>query len=323
MEQQLKLAFKNIYENYNTIIIQLNDIVHDIKKLETVHKLYISNSQIDNLNYSTYIDDIKHQINIINREYEYLNDINIMNLNKFYRDLFKLYTKIVKILLNIYKENKDIIIKIWNSNEKVINETQEFKKFKKTIKYISDTTRSNNIMISENKIIEEIKKKYFTSIKIFNELKNDNNYDLNDIETLYLELELRLTELILSSELIKINLKDIKTKTDKGILGQTLIMDLTGKLEKIKVDYNIVLKLIESVFNIHTSISKKYKDLTVRISHEVSYNEDSSEKITNKENPDIILEKILPSSQQELIKNRLTEISENSEDIIIENKFEE
>lgn len=329
MEEQLKIAFKNIYDNYNIIIKQLNNIMHDIKKLETVHKLYITTNQLDNLNYSTYIDDIKHQINIINREYEYLNDINTMNLNKFYRDLFKLYTKIVKILLNVYKENKDIIIKIWNSNEKVINETPEFKKFKKTIKYISDTTRSSNVMISENKIIEEIKKKYFTSIKIFNELVADNNFDLSDIETLYLELESRLKELLLSNELIKINLNDIKIKTDKGILGQTLVMDLTGKLEKIKVDYNIVLKLVESVFNIHTSISRKYKDLTIKISSEVSYDEDSSDKLTEKEKTDKFLEKILPSScQQEyretdkIKKNKLTEISDNSEDIIIENKFD-
>ena len=259
-EEQLKNLFKIIFNNYNTIIEQLNNIVHDIQKLETVHKLYISNSQLDNLNYSTYVDDIKHQINIINREYNYLNDINTMNLNKFYRDLFKLYTKIIKILLNIYRENKDIILKIWNSNEKIINETVEFKKFKKIIKYISDTTRSNNILVSENKIIEEIKKKYYTGIKIFNELSENQTFDLTDIETLFTELETRLGELLLSCELIKINLNDIKIKTDKGILGQTLVMDLTGKLEKIKVDYNIVVKLTESVLTIHSNISKKYKE---------------------------------------------------------------
>ena len=59
-----------------------------------------------------------------------------MNINKFYRDLFKLYNKIVKTLITVYRENKDIIIKIWNSNEKVDNETSEFKKFKKNYIYI-------------------------------------------------------------------------------------------------------------------------------------------------------------------------------------------
>ena len=66
-EEQLKKSFKIIFDNYNSIIEQLNNIAHDIKKLETVHKLYISNSQIDNLNYSTYVDDIKHQINLTKR----------------------------------------------------------------------------------------------------------------------------------------------------------------------------------------------------------------------------------------------------------------
>jgi len=334
MEEQLKNNFKNIYDNYNVIIKQLNNIAHDIQKLQGVHKLYISNSQIDNVNYSIYIDDIKHQINIINCEYKYLNDVNVMNLNKFYRDLFKLYTKIVKILLNIYKENKDVIIKIWNSNEKIINETIEFKKFKKIIKYISDTTRSSNIIMPDNKIIEEIKKKYYFSIKIFNELENQI-FDLSDIETLYTELETRIKDLSLSCELIKINLEDIRIKTDKGILGQTLIMDLTGKIDKIKVDYNIMLKLSESVLNIHGSLSKKYKELTVKIANEVAYDEETSERLTDKltdKSTHKLSNKLSDKNNYQInnvsenkinIKfNNQNNNSEGSDDIIIENNFE-
>jgi hypothetical protein len=328
MEEQLRNNFKNIYDNYNNIIKQLNNIAHDIQKLEGVHKLYISDSQIDNVNYSIYIDDIKHQINIINSEYNYLNNVNNMNLNKFYRDLFKLYTKIVKILLNIYKENKDVIIKIWNSNEKIINETNEFKKFKKIIKYISDTTRSSNIIMPDNKIIEEIKRKYYTGIKIFNELEIQT-FDLSDIETLYNELETRLHDLSLSCELIKINLNDIKIKTDKGILGQTLIMDLTGKIEKIKVDYNIMLKLCESVLNIHNSLSRKYKDLTIKIANEVAYDEETSDKLTDKLTSNnlsdgkisnkVLNNKMLTDTNNTKINEGNTE---ESDDIIIENKFD-
>ena len=321
MEEQLKNNFKNIYDNYNIVIKQLNNIAHDIQKLENIHKLYISNSQIDNVNYSIYIDDIKHQINIINAEYNYLNNVNNMNLNKFYRDLFKLYTKIVKILLNIYKENKDVIIKIWNSNEKIINETNEFKKFKKIIKYISDTTRSSNIIMPDNKIIEEIKKKYYNGIKIFNELE-EQNFDLSDIEVLYTELETRLQDLSLSCELIKINLNDIKIKTDKGILGQTLVMDLTGKIEKIKVDYNIMLKLSESVLNIHYSLSRKYKDLTVKIANEVAYDEDSSDKLTDKTITNNLSENKSNNIINKIINSAIDEHTEESDDIIIENKFE-
>lgn len=297
MEEQIKINFQVIYNNYTNIHDQISNIGHDIKKLESVHTMYITSSQLDTLNYSTYVDDIKHQINIIKREYQYLNDINQMNVNKLYRDLFKLYTKIVKILLNIYKENKDIIIKIWNSNEKISHETNDFKKFKKTIKYISDTTRSSLIAISDNKIIDEIKKKYYAGIKIYDELLDSQVFDLTDIETIYQELMGRLGELNLSSELIKINLNDVKHKTDKGILGQTLIMDLSGKLEKIKVDYGIITTLLESVINIHTSISKKYKDIAFKIANEVSYDEETSERLTDRLT-DKITSKINKSEKQ-------------------------
>ena len=305
MEEQIKNNFKTICCNYNVIKNQINNIAHDIKKLENIHTVYITSEQIDKLNYSTYVDDIKHQIETIKREYNYLSDIYQMNINKFYRDLFKLYNKIVKTLITVYKENKDIIIKIWNSNEKVNNETSEFKKFKRTIKYISDTTRSSTIMVSSDKIIDEIKRKYYSSIRIYNEINNDNNFELLDIETIYGELEIRIQELSLSNELIKISLTDIQRKTDKGILGQTLVMDLNGKLDRIKVDYNIILKILESIINIHLGISKKYKDLSTKIANEVSYDEDSTEK-TDKNSIKSRLDTI------DEIKPQLSEVSDET-----------
>jgi len=309
MEEQIKNNFKTICCNYNVIKNQINNIAHDIKKLENIHTVYITSEQIDKLNYSTYVDDIKHQIETIKREYNYLSDIYQMNINKFYRDLFKLYNKIVKTLITVYKENKDIIIKIWNSNEKVNNETSEFKKFKRTIKYISDTTRSSTIMVSSDKIIDEIKRKYYSSIRIYNEINNDNNFELLDIETIYGELEIRIQELSLSNELIKISLTDIQRKTDKGILGQTLVMDLNGKLDRIKVDYNIILKILESIINIHLGISKKYKDLSTKIANEVSYDEDSSDKT----------DKNSIKSKLDTIDENKPQLSEVSDETIINN----
>ena len=314
MEEQIKNSFKIICGNYNIIKNQINNIAHDIKKLENVHTVYITSEQIDKLNYSTYVDDIKHQIETIKIEYNYLNDIYLMNINKFYRDLFKLYNKIVKTLITVYKENKDIIIKIWNSNEKVDNETSEFKKFKRTIKYISDTTRSSTIMVSSNKIIDEIKRKYYSSIRIYNEINNDTVFELSDIETIYGELEIRIQELSLSSELIKISLSDIKHKTDKGIIGQTLVMDLNGKLDRIKVDFNIILKILESINNIHIGISKKYKDLSTKIANEVSYDEESTDK----------LEKVYSKGKLESIDESKNDkgqgqVSETSDETIVNN----
>ncbi len=152
--------FSVIIVNYKEMLKNITNISDDIKKLEHVHNMYINSGKLDMLNNSIYVDDIKHQIDIIKIEYDYMSVMVQKNLNKFYRDLFKLYNKIVKNLLTIYKENKDIIIKIWNNSDKINGETNDFKKLKKTIKLISDATRSGGVYASETKIFEEIKKKY-------------------------------------------------------------------------------------------------------------------------------------------------------------------
>ena len=102
-----KIKYDSIISNYKSLIENLSNISSDIKKLENIHNAYINNDDMSSLNFSIYVDDIKHQINLTKMEYKYISDVLYLNLNKFYRDLFKLYTKIVRNLLDIYKENKD------------------------------------------------------------------------------------------------------------------------------------------------------------------------------------------------------------------------
>lgn len=268
--------FNVIISNYKHILKNITNISHDLKKLENIHSIYISTGNFDMLNHSIYVDDIKHQIEIIKIEFEYMTDIYQKNLNKLYRDLFKLYNKIIKHLMTIYKENKDIIVRIWNNNDKIDSETQEFKKLKKVIKIISDTTKTSGIYASDSKIFEEIKKKYYSKIKLYDEMDTTHMYNLDDMVLIYNEFELRLTDLKLSKELIKINLLDVKNKTARGILGQTFIMDLNGKIERINIDYKIITRLLISIMNIHLTVSTKYKSLSHTIASSVSYDEDSS-----------------------------------------------
>jgi hypothetical protein len=278
------------------------------------------------LNNSTYVDDIKHQIDIIKIEYEYISSMYQKNLNKLYRDLFKLYNKIIKYLMIIYKENKDIIIKIWNSNDKIEGETNDFKKLKKNIKLISDATRSGGVYASETKIFEEIKKKYYSKIKVYDELQKILTYNIDDISLIFAEVELRLYDLKLSKELVKINLLDVQHKTDKGILGQTFVMDLNGKVDRINIDYCIILKLLESIINIHTTLSNKYRNLSLIIATTVSYDEDSSESaaspnINNKMNKKDIMDIFVDNKPQN--KNEINDNTMIDNDINDINKFED
>jgi hypothetical protein len=269
--------YNQIIDNYRKYLSNIKNIFDDIKKLEGVHHIYINTADMSSVNYSIYVDDIKHQINITQIEYNYINDIYNINIEKLYRDLYKLYNRIIKLLLSIYKENKDIIIKIWKSSEKIDYDSSDFKKFKKSIKLISDNARSNNPLSNDNKIFDEIKKQYYFDIKVYNEINTKQQYDLNDIIKLFDNVIKRLEELYLSRELIRMNLLDIQNKTEKGILGQTFAMDLNGKSDRINVDYNIMLKLLESTLNIHLSLAERYNNISLVISKEVNYDDDTTQ----------------------------------------------
>jgi hypothetical protein len=276
--------YKSIIENYKSIYSNLKNIFEDIKVLEGVHNVYINSIDMSSLNYSIYVDDIKHQINITRNEYDYINKTYYMNIEKFYRDLFKLYNRVTKIILNIFKENKDTVVKIWNSCEKISSESSEFKKLKKCIRTHSENARSPVPIINDNKIFDEIKKQFYMDIVIYNEMGGDHKYDLDDVMRIYDNLIKRLDELYLSRELIKMNLLDIQNKTDKGVLGQTFVMDLNGKSDRINVDYSILVKILESIIGIHTALSEKYKNMAQIIADQVNYNEETSEILSMSEN---------------------------------------
>jgi len=272
--------YTKIIENYKKYNKNVKNIYEDIKKLDSVHNVYINAADMSSMNYSIYVDDIKHQINITRLEYNYINDVYNMNIDKLYRDLFKLYNKITKLILTIYKDNKDIIIKIWKSSEKLEYDSVEFKKLKKIIRNLSDNSRSNNPMSNDNKIFDEIKKQYYYEIKIYNEICNNDNYSLDDIIKIYNNISKRLEELNLSKELIRLNLLDIQMKTEKGILGQAFIMDLNGKNDRIKVDYSIMLNLLNSTLDIHLTLAEKYNKISFMIAEQVNYDEDSITPMT-------------------------------------------
>ena len=275
--------YNKIIDNYKSIHSNLKNISEDIKVLEGIHNVYINSIDLSSLNYSIYVDDIKHQINITKNEYDYINNTFDLNIDKFYRDLFKLYNKVTKIILNIFKENRDMVVKIWNSSEKILSESHEFKKLKKSIKLISENVRSPIPITNDNKIFDEIKKQFYSNIIIYNDV-GVNKYDIKDIINIYENLTKRLDELYLSKELIKMNMLDIQNKTNKGVLGQTVVMDLNGKSDRIMIDYSIIVKILESIIDIHTTLSDKYKNMAQLIADQVNYNDETVDILTPSDN---------------------------------------
>lgn len=274
--------YNKIILNYKNIKINIQNIYNDIKKLEGVHNVYINSNDLSSVNSSIYVDDIKHQINITQVEYEYVEKIYNKNLDKFYRDLFKLYNRITKLLLTIYRENRHIIIKIWNSQEKISFNSEDFRKLKKSIKLIADSARTSININNDERIFDEIKRYYYKDIIIYNELNLHQNVELEDVMKLYELIKLRLDELSYSREFISINIDDIQHKTDKGILGQTFMMDLYGKNNRIKVDYNIVITILESLISMQLNISDKYNNFSKIIAEQVNYDDELTESNSKK-----------------------------------------
>lgn len=283
--------YKKIIDNYRNYNLNIKNINDDIKNLENIHHVYINSGDMSSVNYSVYVDDIKHQINITRLEYDYINNIYILNVEKLYRDLFKLYTRITKLLLNIFKENKDTIIRLWKSTDKFSYESSEFKKLKKSIRLLADNARSNNPSTNDEKIFDEIKKQYYVNIIIYNEMNTTHNYTIDDVVIIYENLIKRFEELILSRELITLNLIDVQSKTEKGILGQTFVMDLNGKSDRIKVDYAIMVKLLESTITMNLNLAEKYNNVSKQISEQVKCDDTSTSTDSTSINDDIFLNK--------------------------------
>jgi hypothetical protein len=101
---EISEKYNKIIENYESIHSNLKNIFEDIKTLESVHNVYINSIDMSSLNYSIYVDDIKHQINITQNEHDYINRTYCMNMEKLYRDLFKLYNR---VKLELQKKPKE------------------------------------------------------------------------------------------------------------------------------------------------------------------------------------------------------------------------
>ena len=136
---------------------------------------------------------------------------------------------------------------------------------------------------------------------------------------------MKIQWLIMKLISLKINLLDIQHKTDKGILGQTFLMDLNGKVDRINIDYCIIVKLLESIVNIHTTLSNKYRNLSLIIATTVSYDEDSTDSVNspNINNNNKMKKKDIMDI---FVDKKNNENNQNNENIMVDNdinKFED
>ncbi len=242
--------FIKIEEYYDKINKNLENMSEDIKKLDNTHKYYLKSTTDDiHFHYSVYIDDIFFQKKILLCEFNCMNDIYHDNINKFYRDLYKLYNKIIKLLLSLINENNKLLLKI--------------------------NDLDNNKINIQN--IDELKKKYLINIKVFNELKSIyDNFTVDDIKILYDNIIKKNNEINDNIKQIKTHIASIEKKISKGIFIETFKISLIGTIETLTLENNLYIKIFNSILNNHLIIAKKYFFRTKNISDEVTFDEETN-----------------------------------------------
>jgi hypothetical protein len=258
----IECIFNKIYNYYNKTDENLKNMSIDLEKLNNTHLFYIKSINEENANtyinsnnfhYSVYIDDIFYQKKILTMEYECMLNINNFNIDKFYRDLYKLYLKIIKLLVNVIHENNKLVTKI--------NDIDNIK---------------NNV-----ESIEDIRKKFLSDIKIYKESDSINqkfNYD--DIKKIFNAINKRNTNINEYIKDIHKHILIVDKKVNKGMLIETFKISFNGNIESLVLEYNLYIKIFESIITNHYNISKKYYIRTKNISDEITFDEDNNSNKT-------------------------------------------
>ena len=294
----IESIFNKICNYYNKTDENLKNMSIDLEKLNTTHLFYIksineenTNTYINNNNfhYSVYIDDIFYQKKILTMEYECMLNINNFNIDKFYRDLYKLYLKIIKLLVNVIHENNKLVTKI--------NDIDNIK---------------NNI-----ESIEDIRKKFLSDIKIYKESDNINqkfNYD--DIKKIFNAINKRNTNINDYIKDIHKHILIVDKKVNKGMLIETFKISFNGNIESLGLEHNLYIKIFESIITNHYNISKKYYIRTKNISDEITFDEDSNSSETTPNNKNKNINNII-----DIDTNSNADSNSNADNIDINHEF--
>jgi len=229
--------FNLLIKNYKSIQENLFNTKDDISKLEKIHLKFVTNAEnkVRFHEYGTYIDDIYYQIKLLKLEYGCQEEIQNQNIIKLYKDLYRLYNKVVKKVLSIRTEN-------------------------------NQTNLIGKKQIYEKNILD--RKPFYQKIKPFNEI-TDNYINIDDCITLYSELETRLSDFLNSIQEIVNSIMVAEEQKMDGLLLQTYLISLNSEKEKCLIEHEVFQKLLKGILNSHMDVSIKYLDKTTKISKEI------------------------------------------------------
>ena len=255
---EIENIFNKINDYYDKTNHNLENMANDLEKLNNTHLFYIKSISEENNNiylnnnsfhYSVYIDDIFYQKKILSMEYECMLNIFNLNIDKFYRDLYKLYLKIVKLLVNVIHENNKLITKI-NGIDNVKANVQN---------------------------IEDIRRKFLYDIKIYKETDSSfQKFNSDDIKKIFHAILKRNSDIEEYIKDIRKHSAIVDKKVNKGMLIETFKISFNGNIDSLILENELYGKILESIITNHYNVSKKYSIRTKNISDEVTFDEDSN-----------------------------------------------
>ncbi len=235
-----------IIKKYNDFNENLTNIQNDIFHLNTLHHKFTKNAQkkFNYANYGSYVDDIYFQKIILEKDYKLLRQVNILLSRKLYRDLFKLYHKIIKEIIVVYLE-----IQEQNKNDQLIN-----------------NIKGNDI----DEVVLELKQKLMRNIKIYKESDISIKYDLNDVNNIYNLIIYKMNDL---NKYILELMNFIKTAgkiESDGYLINNFLIGMSGEKEKMKVNQETFKKILNDILDTHLKYVTKYYERSESIANEIS-----------------------------------------------------
>jgi len=314
-EDELKTLLKGVKEEYNTFNSKINLITEDlaifekdfeVKNLEK-QKLDLQKSKLDNLKISA--EHEKTNFEMLNKHKE--------ELNKKYEEILENEKQMEELKpfidkLNIFKEFKEILIKLNEFKNEEIRKKEIISKIQENEDIISneqENFKKYNDLDNEIKDSDKIKEKLTAEINFKKEFESNKNKISNNIEEYNTILDSffnKATE-VLSKFDVKFDLNDIKNKES---------------LDSLK---NIVEKIINETkqeINSNDENLKKYNDEIIILTQEIKNNEKPLSEITNVENKCPTCQSdISEAKKEELINSYKTTISENEYKISQINQF--
>lgn len=279
---------KQLIKKYINLTKNMKNVDNDVMHISALHYKFVKNSdkKAKFTNYGTYIDDIHFQKIILEKDLDILKEMTNMILRKAYRDLFRLYYKIIKEIIIVYTEIQQ--------------------NHKQDDLYSTKTKSANELM-------GEMKKKLLSNVKIYKESDDKELYSIVDVRNIFNLILQKMDDYDkYINELLSYINKTEQIESD-GYLIKNLLISIISEQEKMRVNEELFRKLLDDILDTHLRYITKYSDRSDLLADEIK--ESTNKIIINSGNNSLQTNNVelqLASKIKSSLNQKLEEMSPTS-----------